>query len=172
MTDDALNGYEGVRKPLVLICLLLLAVVEVPGAQAIPRQDTARNAQRNESGNWSARASSGLTLMGTWTGVPDPTRGTVIGTWTLVDTQGKSVASGAWSAAKSPTEWIGAWRAVVAGRTGEYTGTWTASVDHKVDTTFVHLFERAVQAVVSGTWRVGGQSGAWAIRAAKKVGGP
>jgi hypothetical protein len=110
--------------------------------------------------------------MGTWTGVPDTTRGTVMGQWTLNDAQGKPVASGAWSAAKSATRWTGAWRAIVAGRTGEYSGTWTSSVDLEVDGGFVDLFEKAVATIVSGTFRVGSHSGAWSIRAARKEGRP
>ena len=34
------------------------------------------------------------------------------------------------------------------------------------------LFERAVQAAVSGTWRGGTASGAWSIRTAKLDGSP
>ena len=57
-----------------------------------------------------------------------------------------------------------AWRAVVTGRSGEYSGTWTASADLKLDGGFADLFEKAVEAAVSGTWRGAGQSGAWSIR--------
>jgi hypothetical protein len=152
-------------KPFFLLCLFSPAVVDVSGAQAGVRQDSAGNAQGNLSGTWSAKSSSGLTLLGTWTAIPNPTSGTVTGTWTLVDAQGKTVADGAWSAAKSPAQWTGAWRAVISGRDGEYSGTWTAAVDLKGDARFVDLFERAVQSVVRGNWRVGVQSGAWAIRA-------
>lgn len=160
------------RKPFVLLCLLLLAAVDVSGGQAVVRQDSARNAQSNRSGTWSARTSSGLTLVGTWTAAAGPTSGTVTGTWTLADAQGRPVANGAWSAAKSPARWTGAWRSVIDGRDGEYSGTWTAGVDLKVDATFADLFEEAVQAVVSGNWRAGSQSGAWSIRALKREGAP
>ena len=155
-----------------LPCLLLLAAVDVSGGPAVLRQDAAGNAQGNPSGSWSARTSRGLTLMGTWTAVPDSTSGTVTGTWTLVDAQGTPVANGSWSAAKSPARWTGAWRAVVAGRDGEYSGTWSADVDLKVDAPFVDLFAVAVQTVVSGNWRAGSQSGAWSIRTFKREGGP
>lgn len=155
------------RKPLLLVCLLFLAAIDASGAQAVARQGASGNAPGNPSGTWSARSSSGLTLMGTWTAVPDSATGTVTGTWTLIDAQGKTLADGGWSAAKSPDRWTGAWRAVISGREGEYSGTWTASVDLKPGARFVDLFEKAAQAVVGGTWRAGKQSGAWSIRASK-----
>lgn len=160
------------RKPLFLVCLLFLTGIDVSGAQAVVRQDSAGNAQSNRSGTWSAASSKGLTLMGSWTALPDSTSGTVTGTWTLVDAQGRAIAAGAWSAAKSPTRWTGAWRAVMSGRDGEYSGTWTAGVDLKADARFADLFEKAVQSVVSGNWRAGRQSGAWSIRASKRAGTP
>ncbi len=155
------------RKSFFLVCLLFLVAVDGSGAQAVVRQDTAGNSQSDRSGTWTARSSGGLTLMGTWTAVPDPTSGTVTGTWTLVDAQGNTVADGGWSAAKSPTRWTGAWRAVISGRDGEYSGTWSADVDVKAGAPFANLFEKAVQTVVSGNWRAGRQSGAWSIRAVK-----
>jgi hypothetical protein len=105
--------------------------------------------------------------MGTWTAVADTTHGTVTGTWTLADAQAKTVAFGGWSAVKSSDRWTGAWRANVTGRAGEYSGTWTSSVDLKANARFVDVFEKAAQAVVSGAWTTGGQSGGWSIRAAK-----
>jgi hypothetical protein len=156
-------------KPFFILCLLSLAAIDASGAQAVARQDSAANAQSNRYGSWSAKSTSGLTLMGTWTAVLDPS-GTVTGGWTLVDAQGKTIAGGAWSAAKSPTQWNGAWRAVISGKDGEYSGTWTAAVDStglKGDARFADLFEKAVHAIVRGNWRYGSQSGAWAIRAGK-----
>jgi len=155
-------------KRLLLLCLLFLAAIDASGAQAVARQDTAGNAQSRQSGTWSAASSTGLTLMGTWTAVPDSTGGAVTGTWTLFDAERRTVANGGWSAAKSPTQWTGAWRAIVSGRTGEYSGTWSAGGDLKGDAGFADLFEKAAQSVVSGTWRTGTNSGAWSIRAAKR----
>ena len=155
------------RKSTILLCLLLVAAIDVSGAQAVVRRGADGAARADRSGTWSARNSAGLTLVGTWTAIPDPATGTVTGTWTLVDGQGGTLASGAWSAAKSPTQWNGAWRAVVAGRDGEYSGTWTSGVELTGDASFVELFERAAQAAVSGGWRAGSQSGAWSIRAAR-----
>lgn len=146
---------------------MLLSAIDASAAQAVARQDSAGAARSSRSGTWSARTGGGLTLMGTWTAVPDSVRGTVTGTWTLVEAQGRTVADGAWSAAKSPAGWNGAWRAVVAGKDGEYSGTWTAGVRLKANAPLVDLFETAVQAIASGTWRAGRQSGAWSIRAAK-----
>jgi hypothetical protein len=151
-------------KSWLVVTVLLLAAVHVSDAQPGARQDTAANVQSNRSGNWSARTASGFTLNGTWTAVPDSTTGTVIGTWTLVDAQGGTVAGGAWSASKSKTRWSGAWRAVISGRAGEYLGAWTANVDLEPEGGFADLFEKAVETAVSGTWRTGGQSGAWSIR--------
>ena len=152
------------RKPLFLLCLLSLGAPAVSGAQAVARQDTSATAQGKRSGTWSARNTSGTTFTGTWTAVLDAKTGTVTGTWTLIDAQGKTVMGGGWSAAKSPTQWNGAWRAIVTGSNGEYSGTWTAGVDLKADALLDDLFEKAVRAVVSGTWRAGTKSGAWAIR--------
>jgi hypothetical protein len=163
------------RMPLSLLYLLLFALLfaatGVSGVKAVTRRDAAANGQLQRSGNWGARTSTGRTLLGTWTAVPDTTNGTVTGTWTLVDAQDRTVASGAWSAAKSPTQWTGAWRAVIAGSAGEYSGTWTAGVDLKVDASFPDLFELAADTLVSGTWRAGSQSEAWSIRALKREGG-
>ena len=155
------------RKGFLLVSLLFLTAVDVSTAQSVARRDTARAAQSQQSGTWSARSASGVTLMGTWTAVPDAANGTVTGTWKLVDAQSRMVAEGGWSAAKSPTHWTGAWRANVVGRDGEYSGTWTAGADLKSDARFVDLFEKAAQTVVSGTWSTGSQSGAWSIRAIK-----
>lgn len=155
------------RKPFFLLCLLFLVAVDRLGAQAVVLQDTTRNGQSGQPNTWSARSSTGLTLMGTWTAIPGPTRGTVVGTWTLVDAQGRTVTDGAWSASKSPEEWSGAWRAVIAGQTGDHLGTWSTSVNLKVNASFADLFEKAVQTVVSGNWRYGRHSGAWSIRASK-----
>jgi hypothetical protein len=142
------------RKPIFLLCLLFVVAVDASGAQAAPN-------------TWGARSSTGLTLMGTWTVVPDTTSGTISGTWTLLDSDGRTVTGGTWSAAKSPAGWTGAWRALIDGTESQYSGTWSAGVDLKADARFSDLFDKAVRSVVSGKWRAGRQSGAWAIRAFK-----
>jgi hypothetical protein len=152
------------QKPFLLLCLLLLGAAQVSGGQAVARQDSARNAPSNRSGTWAARTSSGRTLIGTWTAVPDSTGNVVTGTWTIADAEGRPVANGAWSAAKALDRWTGAWRSVIEGRDGEYSGTWTSGVDIRMPATFADLFERGVKDVVSGNWRAGSQSGAWSIR--------
>ena len=149
------------RKPFVVLGLAVLTATAAWG------KDSAGNAQRNSSGGWTASASNGLILRGTWTAVPNPANSTVTGTWTLDDTQGRTVATGGWSAAKSATRWTGAWRAVVSGKQGEYSGTWATSVDLTSDARFADLFEKAIDAAVNGTWRMGKQWGAWAIRTSK-----
>jgi len=151
-----------------LIWLLLLTGVQATGAQVAARQDTVGIVQSKRWGTWSAKNANGRTFMGTWTAVPDSASGAVTGTWTLADAQGKTVINGGWSAAKSPTQWTGAWRAIVAGQSGEYSGTWTTSVDLKPDARIADLFEKAVQAAVSGGWRTGTESGAWSIRSAQR----
>jgi hypothetical protein len=152
------------RLALLLLPLVplvpLLAAADASGAQA-----------RERSGTWSARASSGLTLVGTWTAVVDTAAGTVTGSWTLADAQGRQAAGGGWSAAKTSARWRGAWRSVVAGSGGEYAGTWTAD-RLPANAPFADLFEQAVRAAVSGTWRAGGRSGAWSIRTAADAGRP
>ena len=157
-----------IEKPLVLLCLLSVVAVDVSRAQVVVGQDSSRN----RSGTWSATTAGGSRLQGTWTAVADSTGRSVTGTWTIFDAQGKTLANGGWSAAKAPSLWTGAWRAVVAGKDGEYSGTWTASTDLKGDTHFVDLFEKALQSVVGGMWRMGSSSGPWAIRALKNDGPP
>ena len=164
-TRDECGGGVAARLA-VLLCLLLLAAVDPSGAQAVVRLDSAGIIRGARSGTWSA-ANGRLTLMGTWTAVPDSAHGTDTGTWTLADAQAKTVAFGGWSAVKSTDGWAGAWRANVTGRSGEYSGTWTSSIDLKAKAPFVDLFGKAAQTIVSGTWATGGQSGAWSIRAAK-----
>ena len=153
-------------KGLFLLGGLFLTAVDASHAQATGRPDTAGQASSKREGSWSAATSNGLTLIGRWTAILDTT-GTVTGTWALVDAQGNTRADGAWSAAKSPRGWTGAWRALMSGRAGEYSGTWTAAVEGKPDAPLADLFEKAIQAIVSGTWRVGGLSGAWSIRTFK-----
>ncbi len=147
-----------------LVCLLLFWAVD-SRAQGAIRLDSAGLRPGARIGTWSA-VNGKVTFVGTWTAVPDSAHGTVTGAWTLTDAQGKTAAFGGWSAAKAASQWEGAWRANVTGRTGEYAGTWTSSVDVKATSSFGDLFEKAVQAIVSGTWSAGAESGAWSIRAA------
>jgi hypothetical protein len=151
-------------KVAVLFLLVLLAFVDSP-AQAGGSTSANDATQESREGTWSARTSTGVTFGGTWTAAADPKTGAVTGTWTLNDASGRTVRSGGWSAAKSPKGWSGAWRAAVSGAQGEYSGTWTASLDLKPDAPFADLFQSALKAAVSGSWRAGAQSGAWSIRA-------
>ena len=160
------------RTRFVLLGLLFLAAIDVSGAQAVARRDGAAGPESPRSGTWSATASRGATLMGTWTAVPDSTGGAVTGTWTLVDAGGRTVAHGGWSAAKSPARWTGAWRAASSGRGREYSGTWSAGLDRTGNARFADLFEQAAQRVVSGTWRAGRRSGAWSVRTSDSEGAP
>lgn len=147
------------RITAIVACLII-------GANLGAQSDSTRFARNTRTGAWSATSGT-MALMGSWTALPDSARGTVTGTWTLNDSQGKAVMSGLWSASKANDRWYGNWRANVEGHGGEYTGTWDSSVDHKAGNQFADLFEKAVFAVVNGTWRTGGKSGAWAIRTAK-----
>ena len=140
------------------VALFILLVAGIPGLVA------QRAGGTEHAGTWSA-SSTGLALAGAWTATPDAAAGTVRGTWTLVDAKGLAVARGNWSAAKSASGWTGSWRAVAAGRPGEYAGTWSAKVTLKPNAGFAELFEQAAQAAVSGSWRAGGRSGTWSIRA-------
>lgn len=141
------------RASVFLLYMWLLFVVEGLGAQSA-RPNT-----------WSATSSSGITMGGTWTVARGPTSGTVVGTWTLIDAKGRTLASGGWSAAKSESEWSGDWRAVIYGSKPEYRGTWRARVELNRNAPFTDLFEKAVQTVVSGSWRHGRYKGAWSIQA-------
>ena len=140
------------------VALFILLVAGIPGLVA------QRAGGTEHAGTWSA-SSTGLALAGAWTATPDAAAGTVRGTWTLVDAKRSVVAQGAWSAAKAASGWSGSWRAVAAGQRSEYSGTWSAALKLKPDGGFAELFEQAVQAAVSGSWRAGGRSGTWSIRA-------
>jgi hypothetical protein len=118
-----------------------------------------------QRGTWSASSHAGRNLAGTWTAEAQPESGGITGTWTLRDAAGKILMSGAWSASKSPQAWNGAWRAMVVGA-GEYTGTWTAQSSLAREARLADLFESAVRAAVTGTWKAGPYSGSWSIRAA------
>jgi hypothetical protein len=158
-------GVTVLRKVLLVSILLLSAVVYGTAAGPTALRRTLDEGQLGRANTWSATSSKGQTLMGTWTAVPDPAAASVTGTWTLVDTNGKTRARGGWSAAKSPAGWNGSWRAIVSERTGEYSGTWSTDVDLGAGARLSGLFEKAIESVVSGRWRAGGQSGAWSIRA-------
>ena len=147
-----------------LICVVVLSCGDAANGQtAAPR------AQGRQLNTWSATSTTGLMVGGTWTVMPLADTTTVTGTWTLVGTGGRIVANGVWSAAKSPSGWTGAWRAAAAGRTTEYSGTWRANTKVRADAPFADIFASAVNAAVSGTWRAGGRSGAWSVRAGMAV---
>lgn len=116
-------------------------------------------------GSWSARSSTGLVLMGTYTVVADSATGSVTGGWTLSDGRGQERARGAWSAAKAPRGWTGAWRSVAAGNSGEWSGTFRSTTTLKPTATLADLFTQAITDVIRGTWSTGVYSGSWAVRA-------
>jgi hypothetical protein len=149
-----------VGAALMILCGLFVAQVKASSAQTV-----APRPQSGQPNTWAATSNTGLTVGGTWTATPVPKTGDVTGTWTLADARGRTVARGVWSAAKSPSGWTGAWRAAAGGARSEYSGTWSANADLRADAPVADLFAKALQAVVSGTWRAGGRSGAWSIRA-------
>lgn len=114
-------------------------------------------------GTWSATAPTGY-LGGSWTAQADQS-GSVTGTWMLQEATGKVLMQGGWSASKSAQSWDGAWRATVSGRTGEFSGTWTSTTSLSPKSRFSEMLESALRAVVNGTWKSGGRSGSWSIRA-------
>lgn len=114
-------------------------------------------------GTWSATTPRG-NLAGTWT-AEDRQNGGVTGTWTLQEATGKILMQGGWSASKSAQSWNGAWRSTISGSAGEYSGTWTSTVSTSPQALLVEMFESALHAVVTGTWKGGSSSGSWSIRA-------
>ena len=153
------------RIRLHALCLVFVVAVAGSGLQAALLHRAVGGRQLGRANTWSARSSTGLVLMGTWTATVDATTDTATGAWTLLDSQNRTVTQGTWSAAKSPTGWTGAWRAAVAGGKAAYSGEWSAGVDLKGDAPLASLFEKAVEAVVSGSWQAGGHPGTWSIRA-------
>ena len=114
-------------------------------------------------GTWSATTPRG-TLAGTWT-AEDQQSGGVTGTWTLQEAPGKILMQGGWSASKSAQSWNGAWRSTISSSAGEYSGTWTSTVSTSPQALLVEMFESALHAVVTGTWKGSSSSGSWSIRA-------
>jgi len=113
-------------------------------------------------GTWSASRNGGY-LAGTWTAQTQD--GSATGTWALQDPTGKILMRGGWSASKSAQSWNGAWRAIVSGSAAEYSGTWTGAVALSPQAGLAGMFESALRAVVTGTWKTGASSGSWSIRA-------
>lgn len=111
----------------------------------------------------SALLASGAELRGTWSATTP--RGYLAGTWTLQEATGKILMQGGWSASKSAQSWNGAWRSTISGSAGEYSGTWTSTVSTSPQALLVEMFESALHAVVTGTWKGGSSSGSWSIRA-------
>ena len=114
-------------------------------------------------GTWSATSPRGV-LAGTWTAEDQQSAG-VSGTWTLQDASGKILLQGGWSMSKSAQSWNGAWRSTISGGSGEFAGTWTSSLSASPQANLIEMFQSALRAVVSGTWKMGSSSGAWSIRA-------
>lgn len=113
-------------------------------------------------GTWSATTPRGY-LAGTWTAEDHQSVG-VTGTWTLQDASAKILMRGGWSASKSDQSWNGAWRSAISGSTGEYSGTWTSAVSTSPKARLFEMFESALHAVVTGTWKAGSSSASWSIR--------
>ena len=148
----------------LLLITLLTALLATAIARTEPLQASGAR-QLGRLNTWSARSSTGRVLAGSWTGSVDPKTGAASGSWTLFDANGQAAMRGGWSAIKSAREWTGSWRANVVGSAGEFSGTWRATVDLDLNAPLADLFTLAVQKVVSGSWRVGTNSGSWSIRA-------
>ena len=121
--------------------------------------------QQKWSGSWSATIGTGGTILaGTWDGRPGEQPGTIVGTWALRDRNGAELATGTWAAAKDNKVWRGSWQARRS--SGQvYDGTWRAQLQLPAASRLADMFEAAIAAAVSGTWRMGSYAGAWSIRA-------
>lgn len=156
------GGWRAMRLQL-LPMILLIASLAVAVSRAEPLQSSG-DRQLGRQNSWSARSSTGRVLGGSWTGTVDSKTGAASGSWTLSDANGRPAMRGGWSAVKSAKEWSGAWRANAVGSPGEFSGTWRATIDQKPDSSLADMFALAAQNVVSGSWRVGANSGSWSIR--------
>jgi hypothetical protein len=86
------------------------------------------------------------------------------GTWTLRDQNGTELAAGTWAAGKEGKVWKGTWQA--RRPSGQvYDGTWQAQMEPSVTSHMPDLVEAAIAKAISGSWRMGNNSGAWTIRA-------
>jgi len=152
------------RKRFFLLSLLSVAAIIGADAQGVVPHGQQATIQSSKPNIWKATSTRGLTLIGTWTAVPDRANESAVGTWTLIDAEGRILAGGGWSASKSPTRWSGLWRANVSGSETEYSGSWGApDAGLRPNVPFAVMFEEAVRAAVSGVWRSGAYSGAWTI---------
>ena len=107
---------------------------------------------------------------GTWTARPHNQPNVSSGTWVIVDASGKPILTGSWSARKADKSWVGTWQARVSSSSGGvYSGSWTAESPVASASQFVGLFEYALTNTTRGTWRIGSQSGQWAIRASPRA---
>ena len=152
------------RKPFFLLYLLCFVAINEVGAQGVVPQAQGPTIQNPKPNIWKATSTRGLTLIGTWTVVPDRANESAVGTWTLVDPEGRILAGGGWSASKSPTRWSGLWRANVSGSETVYSGSGGApDAGLRPNVSFAVLFQEAIGGAVSGVWRTGAYSGAWTI---------
>ena len=147
--------------PFLVLTSVLIIAMSAGGAVL---QSTAAGGRAN---TWTATTSTGATLSGTWTALYDPRATAVTGTWTLVNQKG-AILGARWVVGCQiviRVEWHLA--SECCRRAERYSGGWSTAVDLGPGTAFGSLFEQAAEAVVSGRWRSGGQSGAWSIRAYK-----
>lgn len=125
---------------------------------------TAQN--RRLRGRWAARV-GGQEIFGTWTARDQADQTAAHGTWALLNASGEAVASGTWAARKLPDGWRGSWSARTA-NDRVISGEWSAGTGLPPSSGFFALVESALKELVSGTWRSGGASGTWSIRAEEK----
>ena len=147
--------------PFLVLTSVLIIAMSAGGAVL---QSTAAGGRAN---TWTATTSTGATLSGTWTALYrsarhrrhrhldarepercDPRARWVVGCQIVIRVE--------WHLASECCR-----------RAERVSGGWSTAVDLGPGTAFGSLFEQAAEAVVSGRWRSGGQSGAWSIRAYK-----
>jgi hypothetical protein len=116
---------------------------------------------------WTARASNGRVLEGSWSLDPGTSPNEASGTWTVWDHAAKITLRGTWTATKFSTGWNGVWRAAVADQNEAYSGSWTADFSQSPEPRLFHLFEASAHGVIRGLWNAADLSGSWAIRAVK-----
>jgi hypothetical protein len=123
--------------------------------------------EQSQRSSWSARTTTGRTFEGSWTVEPASSADKASGTWALGEVFDKTVLRGTWSAQKFSTGWSGTWRATVEGQKREFTGSWTADFPQARETSIGELFSTVVRDAIRGIWSADGDSGSWALRAAK-----
>jgi hypothetical protein len=108
-----------------------------------------------------------MVAQGVWSAQVHPdVANAAFGSWAIVDGGNRVILQGTWTAERSAVAWRGGWSARIA--TGQtLSGTWEAALDDRADNGdgVMDLLKLSLQQAVAGSWRYGGLTGSWSVRA-------